>query len=174
MDGRREKFKEQKQQKLLIDGYNLTGLQHPDLGEEREALLERLRIYRQRTGHDITVVFDGWGGMSHLESRSVLGGLSVIYSRIGEKADVVIKRMLEKESGLILVSSDRELQNAAWTHGSTAVSSGLFTRKLFQQDSGEQGPEEDEEEDELLPRRTGNPRQPSKRQKALTRALKRL
>ncbi len=135
--------------------------------------MEQLRFYRERKGHEITVVFDGWGGSSHLESRSVLGGLNVIYSRIGEKADAVIKRMLEKESGIILVSSDRELQNAAWAHGSVAVSSALFTKKLFlfSDGSGAEG-EPEEDDDSFSTRRTGNPRQPSKRQKALERALK--
>ncbi len=163
--------------RLLIDGYNITGIQHPDLQKEREALLEVLRAYRQRTGHEITVVFDGWGNSSHVESRMVLGGLNVVYSRTGEKADSVIKRMLEKESGIILVSSDRELQNAAWSHGSVAVSSELFERKLHSGGgTGKRETENGDEEDMLHPhaRRGGNPRQPSKRQKALERALKEL
>ncbi len=163
------------QKRILIDGYNLTGVQHPDLQKEREALLELLRAYRKRTGHEITVVFDGWGGSSHIESRMVLGGLSVIYSRTGEKADSVIKKALEKESGIILVSSDRELQDAAWAHGSVAVSSELFERKLHAGGGAGQRETKDGDEEgvfDLPTRRGGNPRQPSKRQKALERALK--
>ena len=159
--------------RLLIDGYNLTGIQHPDLERERDSLLGLLREYRKRTGHEITVVFDGWGGSSSSESRMVLGGLNVIYSRIGEKADTVIKNILQKDAGIILVSSDRELQKAAWAHGSVAVSSGLFAKKLLPDESGDgQEPGEEDEEEYMSPRRAGNPRQPSKRQKALERALK--
>jgi predicted RNA-binding protein with PIN domain len=67
------------------------------------------------------VVFDGWlaGGLK--ESRDRRAGMAIIYSRRGERADEVIKRLLERErSRAVVVSSDRELQefaekvSAAW------------------------------------------------------------
>ncbi|MDA8091832.1 MAG: NYN domain-containing protein [Nitrospiraceae bacterium] len=165
--------------RLLIDGYNLIGIQHANLEKKRGELVGLLQAYRNNTGNEVTVVFDGWkNSASHLESRTVTGGIKVVYSRLGEKADSVIKKILEKETGIILVSSDRELQNWAWSRGSVAVSSELFETKLL---SGrEKGPEkqdeyeEDEDDFSSQSRKTGNPRQPSKRQKALERALKRL
>lgn len=171
--------------RLLIDGYNLIGVQHPDLEKERAKMLGLLQAYRKNTGHELTVVFDGWRDGSHLESRLNQGGVNVIYSRLGEKADLVIKKILEKETGLILISSDRELQGAAWAHDSVAVSSGLFEKKLLSAGSGplpealkdQEAFEEEEDEDSLYssnPGRTGNGRQVSKRQRALERALKRL
>ena len=47
--------------------------------------------YRKGKSHDITVVFDGWKTGEARESQSATGGIKVIYSRIGEKADSVIK-----------------------------------------------------------------------------------
>jgi hypothetical protein len=114
---------------LIIDGYNLIR-QSPylqemdarDLELGREALLEGLAAYRQaRPQHKITVVFDGWLGGDLKESRDRRAGMTIVYSRRGERADEVIKRLLEKErSRAVVVSSDRELQeyavkvSAAW------------------------------------------------------------
>ena len=79
---------------VIIDGYNLIGTSHRNLEKQRETLIDALIEYKKRKGHDITVVFDGWKtGESH-ESRYVTGGVRVIYSRVGEKADSVIKRII--------------------------------------------------------------------------------
>jgi len=48
---------------LIIDGYNLLGARGqvgPDVESASEFLLRDLSYYRQRKGHLITVVFDGW------------------------------------------------------------------------------------------------------------------
>ena len=65
--------------------------------------MERLAEYRKIKRHEITVVFDGWKSGSGDESHSVTGGIKVIYSKLGEKADAVIKRIVssEKNSGLL-------------------------------------------------------------------------
>ncbi len=123
------------------------------------------------------MVFDGWRSGSHLETRTTQGGLRIIYSRLGEKADSVIKKLLEEAPGSILVSSDRELVSHAWGHGSVPVDSGVFLIKIEKAEMARGGfemDENEEEEDEAPQIRKGSPRRPSKRQKALERALKRL
>ena len=52
---------------LIIDGYNLLALIGGGGGRAplqsemaRESLLRDLAVYRQRKGHAVTVVFDGW------------------------------------------------------------------------------------------------------------------
>jgi len=92
-----------------------------DLQAGREALLELLAHYRSRSHHQITVVFDGWQQGDLKEGRDRHQGILIIYSRRGERADEVIKRLLERErSRAVVVSSDRELQefaekvSAAW------------------------------------------------------------
>jgi len=113
---------------LIIDGYNvirqsprLQFLDVMDLQAGRQALLEMLALYRRRSRHQITVVFDGWQQGDLKESRDRYQGILIIYSRRGERADEVIKRLLrqERERSLV-VTSDREIQicaeqaRAAW------------------------------------------------------------
>lgn len=120
---------------LIIDGYNLIRqspwlslLDARDLEEGREALLQALSDYRRRRPqHKITVVFDGWRGGALRESRDLCQGVGVIYSRRGERADEVIKRFLTREkSKVVMVSSDRELQDCAEKAGATWVAAGEF------------------------------------------------
>jgi len=45
-------------------------------------LIETLIEYRNKKGHNITVVFDGWKTGGAQENQSVIGGIKVIYSSI--------------------------------------------------------------------------------------------
>jgi predicted RNA-binding protein with PIN domain len=134
---------------LIIDGYNLIRqspwlslLDARDLEAGREALLQTLSDYRRRRPqHKITVVFDGWQGGAFQESRDLCQGVGVIYSRRGERADEVIKRFLKRErSKVVMVSSDRELQDFAEKAGATWVAAEEFeTRFLINpSDDGEE------------------------------------
>jgi len=84
---------------LLIDGYNLIR-QSPELRrfdkkgleQGREMLLKELLAYQRMKKHAMTVVFDGWIEGHFSESHARVGGIAVIFSRRGEKADEVIKR----------------------------------------------------------------------------------
>jgi uncharacterized protein len=120
---------------LIIDGYNLIrqspGLSLLDAGDleaGREALLELLAAYRRRRPqHHLTVVFDGWQAGDRKETRDLFQGVRVIFSRRGERADEVIKRLLAKERGrALVVSSDRELQVCAEGAGAAWVGAGHF------------------------------------------------
>jgi predicted RNA-binding protein with PIN domain len=96
---------------LVIDGYNLirqspwlSVLDARDLEAGREALLAALSEYRQRRPqHKVTVIFDGWQGGALQESRDLCRGVGVIYSRRGERADEVIKRMLAREGRRVVL-----------------------------------------------------------------------
>jgi predicted RNA-binding protein with PIN domain len=62
----------------------------------------------------MTVVFDGWLGGWATEKKEVKRGIEVIYSKLGEKADEVIKRLVrEKGSEAIVITSDREISRFA-------------------------------------------------------------
>ncbi len=158
---------------LIIDGYNLIGIHHSNLERERGLLVDSLIAYRKRTGHDIIVVFDGWKQGQGLESQSVTGGIRIIYSRIGEKADSVIKRMVSSDRReWIVVTSDRDIADCAWATGSVPVSADDFLRAV-ERTTPFYSDEEDEEEYNK-PRRKGNPRQLSRKEKSLKRALSKL
>ncbi|MGQ9688170.1 MAG: NYN domain-containing protein [Desulfobaccales bacterium] len=139
---------------LIIDGYNLirqslrlSQVEANDLEAGREALLQSLADYhRRRPQHKITVVFDGWQGGALQESRDQFQGLGVIYSRRGERADEVIKRLLVREGArAVLVSSDRELQNFAERRGAVWLAAQHFeSRYLINSEAGQSHLEEEE------------------------------
>ncbi len=140
---------------LIIDGYNLIRqsmwlslLDARDLEAGREALLESLADYRRRRPqHKITVVFDGWQGGGVRESRDRVHGIGVVYSRRGERADEVIKRLLSREgSRAVLVSSDRELQDWAEAAGAVWVAASQFEGQYLRNAAGGHGPEEEDAE----------------------------
>ena len=136
-------------------------------------LINSLIEYKKIKGHDLTVVFDGWRTGPGRETRSVTGGVRVIYSGIGEKADEVIKRIIASEKReWIVVTSDREIADQAWSCGSTPVLAEKFLRILARQDTF-LCDEEDDEEEYIQPKK-GSSRQLSKKEKAIRRALSKL
>jgi len=162
---------------IVIDGYNLIGIQHTDLRMQREMLIDSLIEYGKRKGHTITVVFDGWKTGEGKESRSVTGGITVIYTRIGENADSVIKNIVSSvKREWLVVTSDRDIVNHAWTSGSIPVPSEAFLVSLEKKGSPyfDYSEEEVSEEEYREPQRKGNPRQLSRKEKALMRALRKL
>jgi len=132
--------------------------------------------YKKVKGHDITVVFDGWKSGGGREEQHTTGGVRVIYSRLGEKADAVIKRIISREKNeWIVITSDREIMSHAWGCGSVPIPSAEFQRILEKCDTPAAGAydliEEDHEEGR---QRKGNPLKPSKKDKALLRIRKKL
>ncbi|MDP2157779.1 MAG: NYN domain-containing protein [Nitrospirota bacterium] len=160
---------------IIIDGYNLIGIQHRDLQKQREELIQQLIAYKKLKDHDITIIFDGWKSGGQHQEQIVTGGVRVIYSRLGDKADAVINKMIEQENKeWIVITSDREIMNHAWKNSSVPVPSDQFLRLLEQagkQPSGDYEPLE--EDDDEMPQK-GNPRQLSKKEKALIRVLNKL
>lgn len=119
---------------IIIDGYNLirqsrsfSDIDSLDLQRGREALLDSLVSYRKVRKHRITVVFDGSGAPSFSTFTDRYKGIEIKYSRRGESADTVIKKMSDrlKEKALI-VSSDRDIVDHAVSEGSAAISSREF------------------------------------------------
>ncbi|MEW6332930.1 MAG: NYN domain-containing protein [Thermodesulfobacteriota bacterium] len=173
---------------LIVDGYNLIrqsdtlrGFERISLEAGRQALLRSLAGYRQRRGHRITVVFDGWVGGSPREERDRAGGVEVIYSRLGEKADEVIKRLLQSGSEEILVvTSDREIVNFAARRGKASIASVVFASLL--DDAAVDAvpgtlPETGDEEDEngrAAAKKKGPARRLSKQKRATLARLKKL
>ena len=123
--------------RIIIDGYNLIRLtelrqyERVSLEEGRKALITLLAEYRKNRGHSVTVVFDGWIDGSFDEERDRRRGVEIIYSRRGEKADEVIKRLIEKAGDEItVVTSDREISTYAAHRGKSAIASPAFAALL--------------------------------------------
>lgn len=123
------------------------------------------------------VIFDGHKSGMGPQSRMVRGGVEIIYSGLGESADNVIKRLISAgKQDRIVVTSDRDIAQFAWSHDAVPVSSERFAGILDSAVSGEHLPEEgsgDEDEyDES--QRGGNPHRLSKKDRALLRAIGKL
>ncbi len=166
--------------KVLIDGYNLIhALPSGTTGrEETEILLEKLRRYKRFRGHHITVVFDGYEGGMPLEGRERIKGITVIYSKLGEKADQVLMRIAREWGGsCIVVTSDREVADDVERSGAAVIGSPDFMERLEMVEYlALKGGEEEEEQagGRLNTRKKGNPRRRSKRERAKARRLKKL
>ena len=164
---------------ILIDGYNLIGIAHGNLEQARNELIEQLQKYSRIKQHDITLVFDGWKSGHKDQTRTKAAHVTVIYSRLGETADVAIRKMLLPDAKpWIVVSSDREIYDFAARKDFAAVSSDEFEDKLFRalhNENIESIPDMQEEDEYDSPTRfKGNPRKLSKRDKKKQQALKKL
>lgn len=173
---------------ILIDGYNVTGTAHDNLEKIRNDLIDKLKRYSEIKKHHVTLVFDGWKSGLKDQTEIRTRDLTVIYSRLGEKADLVIKRLVKSSTiPWIVVSSDREISEYAATHDHAAVSSAEFEEKLYLAlGNPADGPligldagvasfnDKDDVIDPVPARSRGNPRQLSKRQKNKIQALKKL
>ena len=148
-----------------------------DVEARRERLIRDLAGYRHRKGHPVTVIFDGWRAGHPVERAEWREGLEVVYSKQGEQADAVVKRLAEKYgSDCAVVSSDREIGNFARAHGSMVITSGDFETRL--QVSGARPfarkLEADEEEPVRRdPKKKGNPKKLPKSLRQKARQLKR-
>lgn len=123
--------------RYIIDGYNLIhkmpdlkNLLNDDLEGARDGLMQRLSSFRQATNAKITVVFDG--ASSILQHPSSFGGMKMIFSKYPEKADPVIKRMVDEQhdENLYIVTSDREIQNYAKLYSVQSISSQNFISEM--------------------------------------------
>lgn len=172
---------------LIIDGYNLIrqsdtlrSCERISLEAGRQALVRSLAAYRRAKGHRITVVFDGWMGGSPQEERDRAGGVEILYSRRGEKADELIKRLLTQGGEEILVvTSDREIAHFAARRGKTAVASPAFAAILEGAAAGPAAglrPKRDEEDDarQGKAKKKGPARRLSREQRAALARIRKL
>jgi predicted RNA-binding protein with PIN domain len=171
---------------LLVDGYNLLGsagmtvsARLGQLEAARESLLQRLARYRQRKGHAITLVFDGWQAGSGSEHHEFQSGVEVVYSKRGERADQVIQRLARGYGkDCAVVSSDHEVVNAARAAGAFVIGAPEFRAKL--QESSTRSPaiafkELDGGDADLVKRskdKGGNPRKLPKAQRKRKQQLR--
>ncbi len=167
---------------LIIDGYNLlhvgrslTRVNSIELQRERDRLVDQLSSYRLLKGCEITVVFDGWQGGWTAEKRERKKGIELVFSKLGEKADEVIKRLAkEKGAGAIVVTSDREVSRYAERMVVPVIPSDQFKQRMERPAVRiEKAAGQDEEEGRGL-KRKGPSRRLSKKERRARGALKKL
>jgi predicted RNA-binding protein with PIN domain len=118
---------------LVVDGYNVTKTGFPDvsLEQQRGRLVSGLGGLAAQTGAEVTVVFDG--------AERVVGlppaprGVRVLFSRKGETADELIRRLVRAEPAgrpIVVISSDKEVADGVRRHGAYPLSSATLLRRL--------------------------------------------
>lgn len=133
---------------FIIDGHNLL---HAicKIEENAKALSEAvlckvLATYLRLTGEKAAIVFDGTGppdksgfeGISHLE---------VFFAGLGTDADTVIEDKIKASTApkaLTIVSSDRQLQQAAHARRAVAIKSEIFWVEVQKQLNRKRAPRE--------------------------------
>jgi len=171
---------------IIIDGYNLIRQSSKlrryelySLQAGRQALVSRLSGYQQKKGHKITVIFDGWQGEEREEERDRHDNVDIIYSRFGEDADAVVKRLAaESEEETVVVSSDREIASFATRLGKIALSSVEFESVMNRAIASAPGNNYINASDDAgrtdIKRKKGPSRKLSKAQKNMQKIMRRL
>ena len=171
--------------RIIIDGYNLIrqspvlrSYDNVEIAKGREKLVEMLAHYRNLKKHPMLVVFDGWQEGDFTEQRTREKGIDIIYSKRGEKADEVIKRLVSHSGEeLIVVTSDREITHFCQSRRCEVISSPSFEEKIaFSLLAHEKGLEEDDEKPlpPLSTKKKGPSRKPPKSKRRSQRRLKKL
>jgi predicted RNA-binding protein with PIN domain len=119
---------------VIIDGYNVTKTGYPDLplDQQRSRLVAGLVALVARSGAEVTCCFDGATVAGHVPSMS-RRGVRVLFSKPGEIADELIRRLVRAEPEgrpVVVVSSDREVADGVRRHGARPVSAAALVRRL--------------------------------------------
>jgi uncharacterized protein len=123
---------------ILVDGYNVIKnnvmfrtAEFRSLAEARSLLLRKLQNRYSRTTQRVVVVFDGDGKheqVSHEEH------ICIIYSRYGETADSVIKRLAAEARvagrAVEMYSDDEEVRQSVAAHGGTIQTTKQLVKQV--------------------------------------------
>jgi predicted RNA-binding protein with PIN domain len=119
---------------LVVDGYNVTKTGYPSLPLEKQRLrlLGGLAVLAAQSGAEVTCVFDG----ADLDRPVLLApprGVRVLFSKGGESADELIRRLVRAEPPgrpVVVVSADREVADGVAKAGARPVASLLLLKRL--------------------------------------------
>jgi predicted RNA-binding protein with PIN domain len=119
---------------LVVDGYNVTKTGYPSmpLEKQRLRLLGGLAALAAQSNAEVTCVFDG----ADLAAPVLLApprGVRVLFSKAGETADEVIRRLVRAEPPgrpVVVVSADREVADGVARSGARPVASVLLLKRL--------------------------------------------
>lgn len=161
--------------RIIIDGYNVIGVLHNDMEKIRNSFIELLIKYKNLKHHDITVVFDAYKSGDKYEQTAFSGGVKIIYTKLGETADDMIKRIISHEQReWVVISTDKDLTKYTWSVNSVPVPSSFFLDilEIGMQPKRLNGEDEDDTV-EIKPLK-GSPFRLSRKDKALKRVIGKL
>jgi len=164
---------------LIIDGYNYIHrirsgpvTDSSNLEMLRRELLERLFRYKKDRGVRITAVFDARGGYSLGRQRENHKGIDVVYAGEGETADdVIIGWIRERRSGLIVVTSDRQIIDEAKKAGVPFMTPVGMEQSMV---GGKEELAEKGDDGDFRRPKTGNPRKLPKKLRKVTKSINKI
>jgi predicted RNA-binding protein with PIN domain len=118
---------------MIVDGYNVTkkGYAEISLEQQRNRLIAGVGGLVAQTRAEVTVVFDGAERVHGLPPAP--RGVRVLFSRKGETADELIRRLVRAEPPgrpIVVISSDKEVIDGVRRHGAYPLSSDTLLRRL--------------------------------------------
>jgi predicted RNA-binding protein with PIN domain len=130
-------------ERVVVDGYNvvhawpeLKALMGHSLEAARERLIERMAVYAQVTGAEVTIVFDAHRTKAMAASEEWHSGVRVVYTRKGMSADHVIERIAYAVAGdgerLTVATSDRFQRDLVRGMGGAVISSPELERRVVE------------------------------------------
>ncbi len=141
-------------QNVIVDGYNVihadTRLKKTvkrDLRAARQQLTDRIARYLETKNLQVTLVFDGRGGLTDVDIR-IPGKLQILFSSSGQTADEVIVEMLYASSNprkyTVVTSDMADIGRAARGLGAQLLSSREFLERIrVKPEAGKKEPEEE-------------------------------
>ncbi len=130
-------------ERLVVDGYNvihawpsLKSLMNDSLEAARDKLIDRLAVYAQVNGSEVTVVFDAHRTTAKANAEEWNQGVRVIYTRKGHSADHAIERIAYSRQGdgdpLTVATSDRFQRDLVRGTGGAVVSALELERRVIE------------------------------------------
>jgi predicted RNA-binding protein with PIN domain len=118
---------------LIVDGYNVTkrGYGDLDLEQQRNRLVAGVSAIAAQTGAEVTVAFDGADRVPGLPPAP--RGVRVLFSRKGQTADELIRRLVRAEPDgrpVVVISSDREVADGVRRAGAYPLPADTLLRRL--------------------------------------------
>lgn len=130
-------------ERLLVDGYNvihawpeLKALLRHSLEEARDALIDRMAVYAQVTGADVTVVFDAHRTRAIASAAERVNGVQVMFTRKGMSADHAIERLAYQITGagrpLVVATNDRFQRDLVAGMGGGVITAEELQRRVVE------------------------------------------
>lgn len=131
-------------ERLIVDGYNVIHawtalkrlLSEASLEDARDRLIERLAVYGQVTGADVTVVFDAHHSSSLGNTEETIEGVRVVFTRKGHSADHAIERIAYQATGsgdaITVATSDRFQRDLVRGMGGAVISALELERRVVE------------------------------------------
>ena len=130
-------------ERLIVDGYNiihawpsLKDLMRVSLEDARDRLVDRMAVFSQVTGAEVTVVFDAHRTTSMANAEAWNQGVRVIFTRKGHSADHAIERIAYAvsagEDPLTVATSDRFQRDLVRGVGGAVISALELERQVIE------------------------------------------